>query len=44
MSFTSLAQYAAFLAIVVLLAKPVGLYLLFVFEQKTALSTPERWL
>jgi potassium-transporting ATPase potassium-binding subunit len=44
MSLASLAQYAAFLAVVVLLAKPVGLYLLAVFERKTALCAPERWL
>jgi K+-transporting ATPase ATPase A chain len=46
MTLFALAQYAAFGAIVALLAKPVGLYLLFVFEppRSKAPWAMERWL
>jgi len=38
------AQYIAFVAIVAILAKPVGHYLLRVFEAPAPLCAPERWL
>jgi len=44
MGIAPTVQYLAFAAVVGLLAKPVGLYLLFVFERKQALSVIERWL
>jgi K+-transporting ATPase ATPase A chain len=39
-----MAQYLAFGAIVLLLAKPVGLYLLFVFERRQSRWAIEPWL
>jgi|CZKU01.1.fsa_nt_gi K+-transporting ATPase ATPase A chain len=44
MGISTVAQYVTFCALVGLLAKPVGLYLLLVFERKRPLFAVEQWL
>jgi len=44
MANSAIAQYVTFSALVGLLAKPVGLYLLSVFERKQALTRMEQWM